>query len=136
MGGLIRWLVEKRTKPTEVESEGSPGVLLSSGYIAGGAIAGVLAAAFEGLLSQNQRSMFDLKNLIGDKLRADWVTFGNEIPLIPFGFLVLILLMVGLGWLLSGKIKVVEPTPAKSQPTPQKTTNPPPQNRPNDSGRK
>jgi len=45
-GGLVRWFVEKtaKVKKSEVEAESSPGVLLSSGLIAGGAIAGILYA--------------------------------------------------------------------------------------------
>jgi putative OPT family oligopeptide transporter len=43
LGGLIRWAVDKvRNRPDEGDS--SPGVLLSSGYIAGGSIAAVIAA--------------------------------------------------------------------------------------------
>ncbi len=46
VGGLVRYFVDRlRGKgKTDAESEFSPGVLLSSGYIAGGAIAGVLVA--------------------------------------------------------------------------------------------
>ncbi|HEX4000759.1 MAG TPA: oligopeptide transporter, OPT family [Pirellulales bacterium] len=49
-GGLVRWVVDRRQrsvagrKASEAESESSPGVLLSTGYIAGGTIAGVLVA--------------------------------------------------------------------------------------------
>lgn len=46
VGGVIRYLVERK-KPlveTEVESETGPGILFSSGLIAGGAIAGILLA--------------------------------------------------------------------------------------------
>lgn len=58
-GGLIRWLVDRlnrRDNPaaSEAESESSPGVLASSGLIAGGSIAGIviaiLSAKYEGLL--------------------------------------------------------------------------------------
>ena len=43
---MLRWLVDKlRNRPDEGDS--SPGVLLSSGYIAGGSIAALLGAAFE-----------------------------------------------------------------------------------------
>ena len=48
IGGLVRWLIDRfgphaaGRKPSEPESEMSPGVLMSTGYIAGGAIAGVL----------------------------------------------------------------------------------------------
>jgi putative OPT family oligopeptide transporter len=47
-GGLVRWLVESQGRrrgqedASALESEMSPGVLLSTGYIAGGTIAGVL----------------------------------------------------------------------------------------------
>jgi putative OPT family oligopeptide transporter len=45
VGGVVRYLVEKKHKATsEVESETGPGILFSSGLIAGGAIAGILLA--------------------------------------------------------------------------------------------
>jgi putative OPT family oligopeptide transporter len=62
IGGLIRWLVDRRTKKKAVyaamseeqfvaESDKSPGVLLASGYIAGGAIAGIVIAILAGVVS-------------------------------------------------------------------------------------
>jgi hypothetical protein len=47
-GGLVRWLAEKvRGKPaSEAESETSPGVLLASGYIAGGTLCGLVVTFF------------------------------------------------------------------------------------------
>ena len=39
VGGAVRWLVDRRRGGTE--SDASPGTLLSSGYIAGGSLAGV-----------------------------------------------------------------------------------------------
>ena len=55
LGGLVRWFVEMWTKPAAAgksadeakaiaESETGPGLLLSSGYIAGGTLAGVVIA--------------------------------------------------------------------------------------------
>lgn len=44
VGGLMRWLVDRVRKGNAAEAEFSPGVLLSSGYIAGGAIAGTVLA--------------------------------------------------------------------------------------------
>ena len=49
MGGIIRWLVDRRLAPEQregPEADSGPGVLFSSGLIAGGAIMGVLLAAF------------------------------------------------------------------------------------------
>lgn len=45
VGGIVRWLVDRKQKAqSEAESETGPGVLFSSGLIAGGAIAGILLA--------------------------------------------------------------------------------------------
>jgi putative OPT family oligopeptide transporter len=44
VGGMVRWAVDRARRTSEAEAEFSPGVLLSSGYIAGGAIAGVVLA--------------------------------------------------------------------------------------------
>ncbi|HVP38655.1 MAG TPA: oligopeptide transporter, OPT family [Candidatus Saccharimonadales bacterium] len=63
VGGMVRWLVDhwlKTTKfkgrdltPEQLNAEGdkSPGVLMASGYIAGGAIAGIVVAFLAGVLS-------------------------------------------------------------------------------------
>jgi len=61
LGGLIRWIVDRRMRRQTAharmseeqfaaESDKSPGVLLASGYIAGGAIAGILIAFLAGVL--------------------------------------------------------------------------------------
>jgi uncharacterized oligopeptide transporter (OPT) family protein len=61
IGGLVRWLVDRRLRATSAcrdmnddqfnaESDKSPGVLLASGYIAGGAIAGIIIAFLAGVL--------------------------------------------------------------------------------------
>jgi putative OPT family oligopeptide transporter len=60
VGGMIRWLVDRKLRQTpacatltkqefEAESDKSPGVLLASGYIAGGAIAGIFIAIVQGV---------------------------------------------------------------------------------------
>lgn len=51
VGGLIRWLVERRMRSEQrslAEIESGPGVLFSSGLIAGGAIAGIVIAGIAG----------------------------------------------------------------------------------------
>ena len=45
VGGMIRLAVDRIKRTPAEESDSSPAVLLSSGYIAGGAIAGILVAA-------------------------------------------------------------------------------------------
>jgi uncharacterized oligopeptide transporter (OPT) family protein len=65
VGGLVRWMVDRSQRRglaerglTEeqltAEADRSPGVLVASGYIAGGAIAGILIAFFAGLLIDTQ----------------------------------------------------------------------------------
>lgn len=63
-GGLVRWIIDKKFhKPVKGEDpEASPGMLFSSGLIAGGAIAGLLIAIFSGL------NLNDSLNTIGPKL--------------------------------------------------------------------
>jgi uncharacterized oligopeptide transporter (OPT) family protein len=99
IGGMVRWLVDRRRAAankhrSEAESESSPGVLLSSGYIAGGSIAGVTAAflTFAG-------DDFNKALAVGPKLFHEYME--SNIPsLIAFGTLVVVLLLVGLGKLL------------------------------------
>jgi hypothetical protein len=61
-GGAIRWLVDRAMRKKAgyaqmseeqfvAETDKSPGVLLASGYIAGGAIAGIVIAFLAGVLS-------------------------------------------------------------------------------------
>jgi hypothetical protein len=61
IGGLVRWLVDRQMRKKAglrrddagavyAESDKSPGVLLASGYIAGGAIAGIIIAFLAGVL--------------------------------------------------------------------------------------
>jgi uncharacterized oligopeptide transporter (OPT) family protein len=63
VGGLVRWLVDWRTRRAlrehkldeaalAAESDKSPGVLLASGYIAGGAIAGIVIAFVQGVTTK------------------------------------------------------------------------------------
>jgi putative OPT family oligopeptide transporter len=63
IGGFIRWLVDRKTRQQashahltddqfNEESDKSPGVLLASGYIAGGAIAGIIIAFLAGALDR------------------------------------------------------------------------------------
>src|SRR2546428_2427236 len=50
-GGVIRWMVERKVTTQQrslAEIESGPGVLFSSGLIAGGSIAGIVVAAIAG----------------------------------------------------------------------------------------
>jgi len=65
IGGLIRWFVDRQLRQRlakkklseeelAAESDKSPGVLLASGYIAGGAIAGIIIAFLAGVFGDVQ----------------------------------------------------------------------------------
>ena len=102
VGGLVRWLVDRRTRKhatyaamTEeqfvAESDKSPGVLLASGYIAGGAIAGIVIAFLAGVLSDFDAAV------------TKWSTANNPffdgpnadlLALIPFAVIVVFLYLV------------------------------------------
>jgi len=65
LGGVIRWLVDRRMTPEAragVDADSGPGVLFSSGLIAGGAIMGVVLA---GLAAKHLDEKFDLSKTLG-----------------------------------------------------------------------
>jgi putative OPT family oligopeptide transporter len=65
MGGAVRWIVERSVKPADrerVSSDSGPGVLFSSGLIAGGAIMGVCIAALQ---AKGLDGRFDLSAMLG-----------------------------------------------------------------------
>jgi len=107
-GGAIRWWVDRQDRPRlvnagltsdEIAAEGdkSPGVLTASGYIAGGAIAGIVIAIVTAGLEQT------------DRLIADWSAKNNPffaganadlLSLIPFALLLAFLLAAARGYIL------------------------------------
>ncbi len=92
-GGVLRWLADKirGTPASEAESDTSPGVLLASGYIAGGTIAGLIIAFF--VVVPGLSEALDL----GKHLGEDWLeqTPAKIIALVAFGLLALFLLRIG-----------------------------------------
>ncbi|MCX8155837.1 MAG: oligopeptide transporter, OPT family [Verrucomicrobiae bacterium] len=67
-GGVVRWLVDRRMRARlreanlseaelAAESDKSPGVLMASGYIAGGAIAGTLIAFYAGFFDRVEQAI-------------------------------------------------------------------------------
>jgi OPT family oligopeptide transporter len=89
LGGLVRWIVDKvRNQPSEGDS--SPGVLLSSGYIAGGAIATLIVAGIKLWPAANDQLGEITKKVVG----GEEATM-NEPVMIAFGVLMLVLFGVG-----------------------------------------
>jgi len=109
VGGMIRWLVDRKLRQNpahaalsvsdfSAESDKSPGVLLASGYIAGGAIAGIIIALVQG--------GFDTAN---ERINS-WATAHNPffdgpnsdlLSLLPFAALCVFLYFVARGKLLA-----------------------------------
>lgn len=86
---MMRWLADKKAKRTAAESEMSPGVLLSSGYIAGGTIAGILVAI---IAAKWQELAADMN--VGERILGEAAT-NPGLTLLPFGILTVVLLIVG-----------------------------------------
>lgn len=112
LGGLIRWGVDKwiarkhaGSNLTEdqliAEGDKSPGVLMASGYIAGGAIAGIIIAFLAGVPSMagfNSRI-----EAFGDANPMRTGASSDLLSMIPFVIMMIILYMVGREKLLAPK---------------------------------
>lgn len=104
IGGMIRWLVDKylhrkyadknlTEEQLVAETDKSPGVLMASGYIAGGAIAGIIVAAIQGVPSLEK---FNAK--IGAMAEKNPFVSGHAadiLALIPFAILTILLYLTG-----------------------------------------
>lgn len=84
IGGVVRWLVERKHKPqTEAEAETGPGILFSSGLIAGGAIAGILLALTQ--VMDGFADKLDFSKAMGTLATSD--LFGTLVFLLAAGVL-------------------------------------------------
>jgi putative OPT family oligopeptide transporter len=112
VGGLVRWGVDKYLRrrlagrnltEDELVAEGdkSPGVLMASGYIAGGAIAGIIIAFLAGVpwFTGFNKSMAAW----GEHNPFHAGPWSDALGIIPFIILAVLLYAVGREWLLGGK---------------------------------
>lgn len=90
IGGLLRWLVDKFRNQSAADADSSPGVLMSSGYIAGGSIAGVILAFLT--FAPNE---FNAALKLGSHLPKGW--HASNWPSIG-AFFVLVLALFFFGW--------------------------------------
>ncbi len=102
VGGLMRWLVDFRRRrelhdqnldqaQLAADSDRSPGVLMASGYIAGGAIAGIVIAFVAGALTKVDSDLTKwatAHNLLFAGSNSDWLA------LLPFAALCIFLYLV------------------------------------------
>jgi len=96
VGGALRWIADRASgkSASEAETETSPGVLLSSGYIAGGTLIGLIIAFFV-FLGKSFNDALDLSPYLG----ASWAEGKNApkiVAVVMFAILAGILLKVGL----------------------------------------
>ena len=110
IGGAVRWFVDRARRKelahrdlTEdqlvAEGDKSPGVLMASGYIAGGAIAGIGIAFLAGVMEKTDGALqrwAETSNPFYGGPNA------NLLSVIPFAVLTLVLLLVGREKLLGG----------------------------------
>ena len=103
VGGMVRWLVDlyvrkkhagRKLTEEELTAEGdkSPGVLLASGYIAGGAIAGIVIAFMAGVLSNTNRHLEEWAGAHNPFFKGPSSDF---LSMIPFVLAAVVLLAVG-----------------------------------------
>jgi putative OPT family oligopeptide transporter len=103
IGGMVRWLVERGMRrrashaalsPEELtrESDKGPGVLMASGYIAGGAIAGIVIAFLAGVLDETDAALAKWSTASNPFFAGPW---SDALSLLPFAVLCAGLYLVG-----------------------------------------
>lgn len=103
IGGMIRWLVDKylsqkrankdlTPEQLAAESDRSPGVLLASGYIAGGAIAGIAIAFMLGVFGDFARKIEEWASQHNPLYNG---RYADIISLLPFFILCVLLYLAG-----------------------------------------
>ncbi len=111
VGGMIRWLVDKylrrkhaNSQMTEeelvAEGDKSPGVLLSSGYIAGGTLAGVIFAFMNIPLKEKLDGFENWSKLHNPFFEG---AYSDVLGILPFLVLTVLLYLVGRERLLAGR---------------------------------
>jgi hypothetical protein len=96
-GGILRWVTDRLRGVTasEAETETSPGVLLSSGYIAGGTLCGLLIGFAVMLLPKSFMDALNLGGLFGTDYTAEGSVWPKVVAVGVFLVLALVLLRVG-----------------------------------------
>ncbi|MGE3706036.1 MAG: OPT family oligopeptide transporter [Vicinamibacterales bacterium] len=103
IGGMIRWLADRYLRRKHAgralsedqltaEGDKSPGVLLASGYIAGGAIAGILIAFMAGIMGDVTQRLTEWSAANNPFFEGP---YADGLSLIPFTGLAVLLYLVG-----------------------------------------
>lgn len=113
VGGMIRWLVDRHLRHSlrehdlteeqiAAESDKSPGVLLASGYIAGGAIAGITQAIVQGVTTGFDARLETWSSSFNPFYAGPW---SDALALLPFAAITVVLYLVGRKFLLAGPVR-------------------------------
>jgi putative OPT family oligopeptide transporter len=113
LGGMIRWAVDlwlrkryaNRNLTEEqfiAETDKSPGVLMASGYIAGGAIAGIVIAFLAGVLTETNLKIEHWAATSNPLFNGP---YANLLSLLPFAVLVVLLYLTGREKILAGRTR-------------------------------
>lgn len=103
VGGMVRWVVDRylaskkanqnlSQEQLAAESDKSPGVLMASGYIAGGAIAGIIIAFMAGVLTELTQKIEEFSSAHNPFYSGQ---YADVLSLIPFTILAIILYLAG-----------------------------------------
>ena len=103
VGGMVRWLVDRRSNKMEkyqhlsddeklAVNDRSPGVLLASGYIAGGALAGILIAITAGVMTNFDQQLTDWASQNNPFFEGP---YSDLLTMLPYAVIVLLLYWVG-----------------------------------------
>jgi len=103
VGGMVRWAVDKwiakkhadknlTEEQLVAEGDKSPGVLMASGYIAGGAIAGIIIAFLAGVTEDFDKKIAKWAELNNPLHNGPWA---DALSLIPFAILIILLYLTG-----------------------------------------
>jgi hypothetical protein len=103
IGGMVRWAVDRRNKrlpqyaalnEEELQAAGdrSSGTLLASGYIAGGALAGIIIAITAGVLTDFDSSMTKWAEAANPFFAG---ASADALSILPYAALILLLYWIG-----------------------------------------
>jgi hypothetical protein len=110
IGGLVRWLIDRKqrskaesAKMSEAEliaeTDKGPGVLMASGYIAGGAIAGIFIALSAGVFVAIDTWFNDWSTKNNPFFQG---TYSDALSMLPFVVLTVLLYFAARGKIFSG----------------------------------
>ena len=113
IGGLVRWLIDRREGKkaenkhmSEVElcaqTDKGPGVLMASGFIAGGAIAGIFIALSAGVFVELDTWFNDWSTKSNPFFQGP---YSDALSMLPFAVLVVLLYLAARGRVFSGGVK-------------------------------